>query len=192
MSAPFGADLEADLKLLERKLKLLKLEYDQYFLGSRPTEPHVLRGEVQKIVTYWSGMAIGNTALRYRFNTLCARLFSMRRQWGETMRKIEEGTYLPHQFRKKLHERERTARTQRDARRRPGGGATRPDDVFQELIDARLACGQDVAGMTREKVDELLQRQEAAIRQKFGVARVSFRIAVEDGKAKIKASPVRD
>jgi hypothetical protein len=189
MAGPFGNSIDEDLKLLEVRLKQLKLEYEQYFLGNRPTEPQHLRGEVQKIITFWSGQPIRNTAQRFRFNTMCARFFTHRRQWGSIVRRIEEGTYERHVFKAKLHERDRdgakpSARGgQRDA------GAT--NDVFQQLVDARMACGQGVDGMTRQKVAALLRKQEEQMRKKHGVGEVQFRVVVEKGKAKLKASPVR-
>ena len=155
MAGPFGSSLEEDLKLLEIRVKQLKLEYEQYFLGNRPTEPHHLRGDVQKIITFWSGQAIRNTALRFRFNTICARFFAHRRQWGSIVRRIEEGTYERHVFKAKLHERERD--TAKPTARGGQRGAGAADDVFQQLVDARAACGQGVEGMTREMIRPLLK-----------------------------------
>ncbi len=186
MSAPFGQSISEDMKLLEVRLKQLKIQYEQYFLGSRPTEPQHMRAEVQKIVTFWSGEPIPNTAMRFRFNTICSRFFTMRRQWGDTIRKIESGTYERHVFKANLHEREREQRQRRGVRDEPEApsGAR---DVYQELVDARLACGQDVKGMTREKVTQLLRKQEAQIREQHGVGKLQFRVVVEGGKAKLKA-----
>ncbi|UCE87644.1 MAG: hypothetical protein JSU66_08030 [Deltaproteobacteria bacterium] len=190
MSGPFGSSIEEDLKLLDVRLKQLKLEYEQYFLGNRPTEPQMQRAEVQKIITFWSGQPIRNTALRFRFNTICARFFSLRRQWGEIVRRIEEGTYERHVFKAKLHERERGAAPKtRSGRGKRGAG---DDDVFQQLVDARMACGQGVEGMTREKVSALLRKQADQIRKKHGDGKVQFRVVVEQGKAKLKASRVRE
>ena len=100
-------DVAEDMIVLDNKIKQLKFEYDQYFIGSRPREPVLTRGEVNKLVTRYSNVGIQNTAMRFKFNTLCSRLFAMRRQWDETLRKIEAGTYERHVFKAKLHERER-------------------------------------------------------------------------------------
>ena len=186
MSAPFGQSIDEDMKLLDVRLKQLKIEYEQYFLGNRPSEPQHRRAEVQKIVTFWSGQPIQNTAMRFRFNTICARFFSMRRQWGDTIRKIESGTYERHVFKADLHDRERSQGRTRGGRGEPDAPSA-TSDVFQQLVDARLACGQDVKGMTRDKVTQLLRKQEEQIRQQHGVGKVQFRVVVEQGKAKLKA-----
>ena len=84
--------LEEDFKILENKLLQLKLDYDQYFLGSRPREPVMLRGEVQKLIAMYSNQAIQNTALRFKFGSICSRYQAYKRQWGEVLRQIEAGT----------------------------------------------------------------------------------------------------
>jgi hypothetical protein len=187
------AEIAEELQVLDLKMKQLKFEYDQYFMGGRPREPAQLRGEVQKIVSRYSNTGIQNTALRFKFNNLCARYFSLRRQWDEVLRKIEEGSYQPHRFKAKLHERERISPEPNDAATKPlleettGGGG----DLFEAWCKAREACGEDLRGVTREKLDQLVGRQRASIQQRTGCEDVRFRVVVENGKAKLKATPVR-
>lgn len=184
-----------DLVVLDNKIKQLKFEYEQYFMGGRPREPVMLRGDVQKIVTKYSNTGIQNTALRFKFNNLCARFYALRRQWDAILKQIEEGTYKPHLFKAKLHERERgvddaappaaAAKARRDE---VTGGGT---DLFEAYCKARRECGDDPAGLTREKLDQLVAQQRAAIQKKFGCDEVRFRVVVEAGKAKLKATPVK-
>ena len=89
---------EDQIQSLTVKVNQLKREYEQYFLGTRPREPQLLRGEVQKMITYYTNVSISNTAQRFRFNSLQARFFSLRRHWDNTLRKMEEGTYQRHVF----------------------------------------------------------------------------------------------
>lgn len=188
MARPLGQDIDEDMQLLEAKLKVLKFQYEQYFMGNRPREPQVERAEVQKIVAYWSNLAIRNTASRFKFNTLCQRFFTFRRQWDETMRKIEAGTYAPHNFKAKLR-----------AGHRPSQPAEEPlsfvdsrvDDLFDAYVEARKACGENVKGLTRQKLDSLIEKQEKAIRSRFDCDGVKFRVVVEDGKTKLKAQPMK-
>jgi hypothetical protein len=189
-------DVAEDLAVLDNKIKQLKFEYDQYFIGSRPREPILTRADVNKLVAKYSNLGIQNTSLRFKFNTLCSRLFAMRRQWDETLRKIEAGTYERHVFKAKLHERERgivedapkplaAARKKRDET--TAGGT----DLFDAYRSARQSCGEDVAGISRAKLDQLVEKQRAAIQQKYGCEEVRFRVVVENGKTKLKATPVK-
>ena len=177
-----------DLVVLDNKLKQLKLEYDQYFIGFRPREPVLLRSDVNKIVARYSNTGIQNTALRFKFNNLCARFFAMRRQWDAVLRQIEDGTYRTHIFKAKLHERERRGGP---APVSPPPGAA-GDDLFERYLAARRDCGEDVKGVTRERLDRLVETQRAAIQERFRCREVRFRVVIENGRTKLKATPVKD
>jgi len=195
--AEFGVHIDEDLQVLDAKMKSLRLDYEQYFLGSRPRAPSQLRGEVQKMVAFYANVPIQNTALRFKFNNLRARFFSFRRHWDETLRKIEDGSYERHVFKAELHERERGVRGKgkdagaagkAEAPAKPEGAG---DDLFSSYVAAREQCGQGAKGLTPDSFQRMLKTQEAAIREKTGCKAVRFRVVVEGGKTKLKASPVK-
>ena len=188
--AQFGVDVVEDLQLLDVKLKMLKNEYEQYFLGSRRREPSLLRGEVQKMVAYYANVPIRNTGYRFKFNNLRARFFAFRRHWDRILREIEEGRYERHLFRANLRERERADPSSSP---RPGADSEKKEreDVFESYLAAREACGQSTSGITRKKLDALMEKQAAQLTGKLGCQEVKFRVVVADGKAKLKVSPVR-
>jgi hypothetical protein len=173
---------DEELEVLGRKLMSLKLAYDQYFLGARPREPAMLAEEVRKLVVVYSNQAIMNTAMRFRFNSIVSRYQAFKRQWTETLRKIEDGTYSRHQFKAKLHHRAAP----------PPEPLDRPPqhrrEVYEALVEARQACGQDVANLTPAKLNEILDRQERELRERYGDSRVRFKVVVENGRAKLTAS----
>ena len=188
-------EIEDELRDLDRKIKQLKLDYERYFLGTRPREPFLLRSDVQKTISVTSNNAIQNTAMRFKFNSICARFHALKRQWDETLRKIEAGTYGRHKFKADLHERQRLDDAQRaldsedhSRTHQAPGGTT---DLFTDYRDARVACGQGVDGLTPAKLKKLLDKQRSQLAQRFGDdADFKFRVVVEDGKAKVKARKV--
>ncbi len=188
--AEFGVDVEADLHVLDVKLKALRLDYDQYFLGSRKREPTLGRSEVNKMVTYYANIPIRNTALRFKFNNLRSRFFSHRRHWDDTLRKIEDGRFEPHRFKAELHAGERSEREgkPRDVASSLG---TEAEALFSAYVAAREATGQGAAGLTRERFAEQIARQEMALREKLGGKEVRFRVVVEGGQAKLKATSAK-
>jgi hypothetical protein len=121
---------------------------------------------------------------------LRARFFAFRRHWDRILREIEEGRYERHIFQAKLHERERAERV-RAKRAGPPRAETKPEDVFESYLAAREACGQGTDGITKKKLDALMEKQSAQLRAKTGCSDVKFRVVVEGGKAKLKVSPVR-
>jgi hypothetical protein len=173
---------EQDLEILSRKLNQLKLAYDQYFLGSRPREPSALRDEIQKAVLVYSNEPMQNTAVRFKFSSINSRYQCFKRQWTETLRKMEDGTYERHRFRAKLHERQVDSA--------PVAAQSAPSnagDIYDAYLEARRSCGQPIERLSPAKLDSILDKQRVAIRKRFGDCEVKFRVVVEDGKAKLKA-----
>ncbi len=179
---------EEEIKLLEIRMNQLKLNYEKYFLGTRPTEPAMDRAEVQKMVIRFSNTRITNTALRFKFNSLNGRYQAFKRQWDTTLRQIEAGTYKRHVFKADLHDRERhiapDAKT--NAAKSTSAGGT--GELFETYRDAMLATGQDASGLTQAKLQKALAKQEAALKKKLGCERVDFKVVVQNGKVRLKAA----
>jgi len=189
-----AAQIGEDLQVLDLKMKQLKFEYEQYFMGGRPREPAQLRAEVQKMVTRYSNTGIPNTALRFKFNNLCARYFALRRRWDGVLRQIEDGSYKPHLFKVKMREGSPTAAEESGAapaRRRGKETTEGGSDLFASYVAARERCGEEVKGLTREKLAQLVEKQGSAIRERYGCDEVRFRVVVENGRTKLKATPVK-
>ena len=107
--------MQDELRDLDRKLSQLRLDYERYFLGSRPREPVLLRGDVERKVILIANGGIPNTALRFKFNSICSRFQAFKRQWNETLRRMDNGTYARHRFKADLHERQRSEPGERPA-----------------------------------------------------------------------------
>jgi hypothetical protein len=187
--AQFGKDTESDLQLLDVKIKQARNEYEQYFLGTRPREPQILRGEVQKMITYYTNVSISNTAQRFRFNSLQARFFSLRRHWDNTLRKMEDGTYHRHVFKANMRGPAPGAVGTPGAE--PKAAKPEAPDLFADYRAARERCGQSVERMDRARIDEQIAKQREAIRAKTGCKGVHFKVVVEGGRAKLKATVVK-
>ena len=181
---------DEEVKLLEVRLTQLKLEYEKYFLGTRPTEPAQQRSEVQKTVLKFSNMRITNTAQRFKFNSLNGRYQAFKRQWDNIVRQIESGTYKRHVFKADLHDRERglgSTASGGAVKGRSRGGDDR-GALFETYRDAMMANGQTTKGLTADKLHKAIAKQEAAIKQKFGCDKVDFKVVITDGKVKLKAA----
>jgi hypothetical protein len=180
---------EEEIKILEIKVNQLKLDYEKYFLGTRPTEPSMVRAEVQKLFVKWSNTRITNTALRFKFNSLNGRYQAFKRRWDDTLRQIDAGTYKRHVFKADLHDRERgigvdpskTGATK-------SSNAANSGELFETYRDALLATGQDASKISPAKLKAALAKQEAAVKKKLGCERVDFKVVVQGGKVKLKAA----
>ena len=178
--------IEEDMQTLDIKLKQLKLGYEQYFLGSRPREPHMLRRDVDKLIVLYANQPIQNTALRFKFNSLSSRYNAYKRQWDETLRKIDQGTYERHVFKANLH---RGSAPRKDPESEaPAGAKSDSRELYDAYVEARQACGQDIAKLSPERLKSVLDKQAAQLASKHGSGDVRFKVVVEKGKAVIRAS----
>lgn len=166
----------------------LKLDYDKYFLGTRPTEPAMARAEVQKTVIRFSNTRITNTAMRFKFNSLNGRYQAFKRQWDLTLRQIEAGSYKRHVFRADLRDREREIKPEAKTARTATDSGGQDPNIFETYRDAMLATGQDTKGLTPEKLQKAIAKQETALKKKLGCERVNFKVVVQDGKVRLKAA----
>ncbi len=188
------AKIAEDLELLDHKLGALKLAYEQYFLGSRPREPVQLRQEVQKLIAYYSNLAISNTSQRFKFSSQCSRYQAYKRQWDDVLRKIEQGSYTPHRFRADLHQREREHAETAPAAAPASAASAQAgavESLYASFVAARRQCGQEVQSLSPERFEQMLGQQEAQLRERLGPGPLRFRVVIEEGRAKLKAARVK-
>jgi hypothetical protein len=73
----------------------------------------------------------------------------------------------------------------------PGDELTEWRAVYEEFRTVKQQCGEPVDTLTFEKFKATLQRNKDALVARHGCARVKFTVYVKDGKAALKASPVK-
>jgi hypothetical protein len=65
-------------------------------------------------------------------------------------------------------------------------------EVFDQFVALKKSCSEPTAGLTFAKFSDKLQRNRDELIQKTGCREVRFTVYVKDGKAALKATPVRD
>jgi len=78
-----------------------------------------------------------------------------------------------------------------------GGEVSGPIDpyfkqVYDQFISVKRSCNEPVVGLTYQKFAEKLVRNRDDLMAKTGCREVRFTVYVKDGKAALKATPVRD
>jgi len=63
--------------------------------------------------------------------------------------------------------------------------------VHAEFLEARIACGEATEGLGFERFRPKLQKNKDALVQKYGCRTVRFQVYVKEGKAALKATPVK-
>jgi len=65
-------------------------------------------------------------------------------------------------------------------------------DVFHEFLAMRERCGEPGDGLTFEKFASKLRKNRDQLVKKYGCRTVRFQVYVKEGRAALKATPVRD
>jgi replicative superfamily II helicase len=178
-----------DLTQLERQLAALIIRYEQYFIGLEKREPLLLLAEVEKLVRRYANTAINNTMYKHKYTMLTARFNTYREHWNRILRLIEEGKYSRERFISDMRQRQRS-----NGKALPRETVQHPahdyelDRIFNEFREARRACHLPVDKLTREMVAASIEKCKPALIARLGTDDLTFRVVVEDGKPKIKAS----
>jgi hypothetical protein len=79
-----------------------------------------------------------------------------------------------------------------------GGGPTASDpaaewhQVYEAFLRTKRECSEPTDGLTFEKFQQTLKKNRDALMQRHGCKRVKFSVYVKEGRASLKATPVRD
>ncbi len=63
--------------------------------------------------------------------------------------------------------------------------------VFQDFVALKQQCGESTDGFTFEKFEQTLLKNQESLIKRHGAKRVKFSVYVKDGKAALKASPIK-
>jgi hypothetical protein len=192
--------LDQRLDELQEAIVILKVTYDKYFNGLEKFEPIRMRDQTQRLVRELIAEGpIRNTAQRFKFQQLRARWNSMDLYLRRNLSQIERGIHPKFKFRADLKERARleVESRQDEARRelqdRAKRGARENEAmrrIYDRYIEARKRCGQST-DLEYDRVAGTLRNQVRRLKADYQCNSVSFRVAIEDGKAKLKAIPKR-
>ena len=64
--------------------------------------------------------------------------------------------------------------------------------VYEDFVRTKKQCGEPTEGLTFEKFSQTLKKNRDALIQRHNCKRVKFSVYVKDGKASLKATPVKD
>jgi hypothetical protein len=212
---PPPSDFDRDMRTLESEIKRLEAEYTMFFAGRLPRLPWERKARVEALVRTFDRVEGRNTADRFRFQTLQARLIKFLERWDRQLRDREEGG-RPKAKRGKASATSRAAAVvpespapsppaeapvassespvppppaERELHVVSFGSASADTDRVNELYE-RLAEAKRQVGETPLDRDRIAALVSAQL-QKHGKgdASVEFRITVKDGKVSLTVKP---
>ena len=184
--------LAEELDKVDEDLTNLQVLYEKYFLGIDRRPPDDQRKSVSGRLRTMRTTVVKNTGLKFRINTLFAKLISYERMWDRTLREIEDGTYKRDVFKAKY----RIAQRGKKEPAAPAPEAPKvelSDDKLRRLYDtylvARQRTGEPIEGLTFDAIASKIRAQVPVLMQKHNAKRVEFKVVIKGGKAVLKAVP---
>jgi len=181
--------LAEDLDALDEAMSGLQVLYEKYFLGIDRRPPDQERRQVSEKMRLLKTTQVKNTGLKFRIQTMFAKLISFERMWDRTLREIEDGTYKRDLFKAKL----RQARQSSEPQRPRSGSPQISDDMIRKLYDtylvARQRTGESTSGLTYESLASRLRTQVPELMARHKARNIEFKVVIKGGKAVLKAIP---
>jgi hypothetical protein len=207
------ATIDEDLSQIERDIRQLKIEYDQYFGGGRKRPPTEIEWRIDLIMKRYAERGGDlKSAQRFRFNNLNQTYAKYKDIFRKKLKQKEEGTVQRHfGAAAKAIEAERAQRAVEAAAHvstesvsRLGGvpaakGAFRmtcsePElesekvgQLYQALVSAKLEAGEDVGKLSPDNFAEFVRKKTKDLQKQKNCKEVEYVVEVVDGQAKLKA-----
>jgi len=184
-----SAELDEDIVRLESGIRQLKIQYDMFFAGSIPKQPHELRAEIERLIKRYANAPIRKYSSRFHFNSLVSRFNSLSELWAKTIRSCEEGDRPAPAVADRAGSNEHiVARcTVADA----AADKSHLKLLHARLLEARKKSGEEAGKLSFETFAKSIAAQAGKLRDKTGCDRVEVRVIIQDRKVVVKARPGR-
>jgi hypothetical protein len=206
------ATIDEDLSQLERDIRTLKIEYEQYFGGGRKRPPADTQWRVDTVVRRYNER-IGELkfAQRFRFNNLAQSYAKYCDMWRKKTAQKETGIEQHHfGAAAKAIEAERAQAAAEWAAAHPEGhengkeakkslpkafAASFSDPekemekvqlLYKKLIEARDLTGESAGAPSLRDFERFVKQKTQALKEKGG-SEVEYTVSVEAGRVKLKA-----
>jgi len=200
------ATIDEELGAVERDIRQLKIEYDQYFGGGRKRPPSEIEWRIDMVVKKYgerSGdMKIGQ---RFRFNNLMQTYAKYKDIFRKRLRQKEEGTVQRHfGAAAKAIEMERAQRQAAEAQAggtaavaemapfritcsQPEQEAEKVDRLFHAFVEAKKLAGEEVGKLSPAGFAEFVQKKTKDLQKQNSGAGVEYVVETVGGQVKLKA-----
>ena len=201
------ATIDEELGALERDIRQLKIEYDQYFGGGRKRPPSEIEWRIDLIVKKYAersgDMKFGQ---RFRYNNLTQTYAKYKDIFRKKVRQKEEGTVQRHfgaaaKAIENQRAQQRLAGDQANSEAEaaaevpsfritcsePEQEADKVDRLFQAFVDAKKTAGEEVGRLSQAGFAEFVRKKTKDLQKQNGCSDVEYVVETIGGRVKLKA-----
>jgi len=193
--------VDEDLAQLERDIRQLKIEYEQYFGGGKTRPPADVEWRIDTLMKRYSDRGADmNYGQRFRYGSLTQMYSKYRQIFRKRMKEKEEGTVHRH-----FGAAAREIEAQRaQARAQTANSPAEPDwfsiswedpdrekkkveQLFKAFRDAKVRAGEDTAPLTMEAFQRFVRQKTDQLKKQQHAHEVEYIVTVEGKHARLKA-----
>ena len=198
--------IDDELAQLERDIRQLKVEYDQYFGGGRKRPPTEIEWRIELLVKrYAERSGELKSGQRFRFNNLTQTHAKYKDIFRKRLQQKEEGKVQRHfGAAAKQIEAERSQKKGAVAAENSNGKnagskefrvvCARPEEesgkigeLFEAFLRAKQQTGEDTGKLTRSSFNEFILKKTRDLQKQKDCLSVEYVVEVNEGKVKLKA-----
>ncbi|MFZ0212066.1 MAG: MXAN_5187 C-terminal domain-containing protein [Candidatus Acidiferrales bacterium] len=197
---------EEDLAQLEKDIRQLKIEYEQFFGGGRKRPPADTQWRVETIIKrYGDRGSEMNNAQRFRYTNIAQTFAKYCEIWRKKLKEREEGVTQRHfGAAARAIEAERAKSEQHSAPpketsprllteeysmalRDPEREKERVEQLYRKLVEARASTGETGGTPSFEDFGKFVREKTRELKTQKGAGEVEYTVSVEGGRVKLKA-----
>ena len=198
------ATIDEDLAQIERDIRQLKIEYDQYFGGGRKRPPTEIEWRIDLLIKRYAerggDLKYGQ---RFRLNNLTQTYAKYKDIFRKRTQQKEEGTIQRHfGAAAKAIETERAhkapgkpAEAAADAAQgpfrvvcsEPERETEKVDKLYEAFLQAKQQAGEQTGKLTRSSFNEFVAKKTKDLQKQKNCRDVEYVVEIVDGQVKLKA-----
>lgn len=194
--------VDEELAQIEKDIRTLKIEYEQYFGGGRKRPPSDTQWRVEAIIKRYSDRgAEMKYQQRFRYTNLAQTYAKYAEIWRKKLKEREESSTTPRHFgaaaraieaerAKASHEHEKTQTKQSafvTSFADPEREKLKIEKLYKKLIEARKSTGESSGAPSFEDFGKFVRQKTGELKSKGGAGSVEYTVSIENGKVKLKA-----
>ena len=193
---------EEDMNQLEKDIRQLKIEYEQYFGGGKKRPPTELEWRIDVTMKRYSDRGSQmNFAQRFRYSNLAQMYTKYREIFRKRMKQKEEGSVQRH-FGAAAREIESLRKQKQAAESASGASESFPfaiscqdpdhekkkvEDLYAAFRHAKEQAGEDTGRLTLEAFQQFVRQKTGDLKKQQSAREVEFIVTVEGKHARLKA-----
>jgi hypothetical protein len=193
--------IDEDLGQLERDIRQLKIEYEQYFGGGKARPPSDIEWRIDTMLKRYSDRgAEMKYSQRFRYGNLTQMYSKYREMFRKRMKQKEEGTVQRH-FGAAAREIEaERARLRAEAEKAeavrlpfavswddPDREKKKVEQLFAAFREAKAQAGEDTEPLTMEAFQKFVRQKTLELKKQKDAHEVEYVVSLEDNHARLKA-----